>query len=138
MTPAGQLPLHWGRDAWQSPAPESDPHDTEGQQHEQGNRRRRVKTTTCLVCQRQRGTEIGRYALAADPIAHHHHAVLCQCGAAWFADITRSAFGEVASRRDTLPCTCHPARHRLAVVFVAASEWSCACGADLLDAEVAA
>jgi hypothetical protein len=97
-----------------------------------------VRASTCLVCQRQRGTQVGAYVLAADPIAHHHHTVFCRCGAAWFDDISVGAFGPVPSRRDTLPCTCPPARWRRAVMFCAVPESACRCGGELLTEEGAA
>jgi hypothetical protein len=98
-----------------------------------------MKASDCLVCQRQRGTEISAYVLAADPLAHHHHVVACAgCGLAWYEDIVIGAFGPVAARRDTLPCSCPPARWRRAVMFALAPERDCRCGAELLDAEGAA
>lgn len=94
-----------------------------------------MKATTCLTCQRQRGTEIGAYVNAADPFAHHHHVAQCgRCGAAWYEDIAMSAFGPVPSRRDTLPCTCPPSRWRLAVMLTPVPESRCRCGARCLDA----
>lgn len=98
-----------------------------------------MRASTCVVCRRQCGTEIAAYTVAADPIAHHHHVVFCAvCGAAWFEDLTRSAFGVVLARRDTLPCTCPPARWRRAVMFSPVPERACRCGARCLTGAEAA
>lgn len=95
-----------------------------------------MRASTCIACQRYRATEIGAYVLAADPIAHHHHIAVCTgCGAAWFDDITVSAFGVLAARTDTEPCTCPPSRWRRAVMFAACPESACRCGPGMLDAE---
>lgn len=63
--------------------------------------------------------------------AHHHHVNQCRtCGAWWFEDIVRGAFGQPAgSFRDTVMCDCPdtPTGFQYATMIIPGAERYCRC-----------